>query len=82
MSKKLITRGGLLLTFVAAAVSSSAVPAAAAPTNSSPGACNMLHTSDRGMLGMVGSGAGPGKGQGLSNMMALVISSEAAGCGA
>ena len=80
MSKKRITRIALLLTFAAAAVSSSAVPAAAAPTNSSPGACNMLHTSYNGFLGMVGSGNGPGQGQGLSNMMALVIASEAAGC--
>jgi hypothetical protein len=80
MSKKLITRITLLVTFAAAAVAFSAVPAAATPTNSSPGACNMLHTAYNGYLGMVGSGDGPGKGQGLANMMDLVISSEEAGC--
>jgi hypothetical protein len=79
MSNKVIARVALVLTLATAAGASSAVPAAAAPANSSPGACNMLHTSYQGSLGMLGSGTGPGQGQGLSNMMALVVSSEEAG---
>ena len=48
-------------------------PAAAAPA--SPGACNMLNVSPTGMAGMLKA-----SDQGLSNMMELVIASEAAGC--
>ncbi len=47
----------------------------AAATPTSPGACNMLHTSAQGMDGMFK--ASP---QGLSNMIPLITASEAAGC--
>lgn len=47
--------------------------AAVAPA--SPGACNMLHVSSKGMDGMFKASA-----QGLGNMMTLVIASEESGC--
>jgi hypothetical protein len=73
MSKKLITRISLVVMFAVTAFAFSATPAAATPT--SPGACNMLHTSSNGFAGMLT--ASP---QGLGNMIALVVASEAAGC--
>ena len=73
MSKKLIARMSLVVTFAVTAFAFSATPAAATPTR--PGACNMLHTSSNGMAGMLK--ASP---QGLGNMMALVIASEEGGC--
>jgi hypothetical protein len=50
-----------------------AVPATAAPA--SPGACNMLNVSSKGMDGM-----GKASAQGLDNMMELVAASVAADC--
>jgi hypothetical protein len=73
MSKKLIARMSLVVTFAVTAFAFSATPAAATPT--SPGACNMLHTSSNGFAGMFK--ASP---QGLGNMIALVVASEEAGC--
>jgi hypothetical protein len=70
---------------VGAALASSLVTVALAfPTTSgavaagSPGACNMLNVSRSavGFDGMLQSG----NGQGLANMMELVLASEAAGC--
>jgi hypothetical protein len=69
MSKKLITTMALTFTFA----SLSAGQAAATP--SSPGACNMLHVSAKGMEGMFKA-----SDQGLNNMIELVLASEAAGC--
>jgi hypothetical protein len=72
MSKKALAT--VLLVFVfATAAAISAMAAAATPT--SPGACNMLHTSAQGMDGMFKASE-----RGLGNMIALVIASEAAGC--
>jgi hypothetical protein len=75
MSKKLITTTSLVL-MLAGAAGFSAAPATATP--SSPGACNMLHVSNSavGFAGMLNSG----HGQGLENMIELVLASEAAGC--
>jgi hypothetical protein len=70
MNKKLMSTAALLTLAAAVTVSG---PAAATP--SSPGACNMLHTSAKGMDGMLKASE-----QGLGNMMALVIASEEAGC--
>jgi len=72
MSKNRLAMTVLVFGF-ATASAFSALAAAATPT--SPGACNMLHTSPHGMDGMLK--ASP---QGLGNMMQLVGSSEAAGC--
>jgi hypothetical protein len=72
MNSKLMATMMLVFIFAMAAAIS-AMPAGATPT--SPGACNMLHTSAQGMEGMFK--ASP---QGLSNMISLVIASEAAGC--
>jgi hypothetical protein len=72
MSKKLITTISLVL-MLAGAVAFSAAPAAATP--SSPGACNMLHTSPTGFEGMLKASE-----RGLGNMIALVVASEEAGC--
>lgn len=71
MSKKLITTMVLAFTFAVVA----AVPAAATPSTSSPGACNMLHVSGTGMDGMFKASE-----QGLSNMITLILASEASGC--
>jgi hypothetical protein len=68
MNKKLIA-----LPLVLAAAVTVSGPAGATP--SSPGACNMLHTSAKGYAGMLKA-----SDQGLGNMMALVIASETAGC--
>lgn len=73
MRKKLITTISLVFVLALAAVAFSAAPATATPR--SPGACNMLHTSAKGYEGMQKA-----SGQGLGNMMALVIASEEAGC--
>jgi hypothetical protein len=70
MNKKLMSTAALLTLAAAVTVSG---PAAATP--SSPGACNMLHTSAQGYAGMLKA-----SDRGLANMMALVIASEAAGC--
>ncbi len=72
MNRKLTTTMLLVFIFVMAAAIS-AMPAAAMPT--SPGACNMFHTSAQGMDGMFKASA-----QALSNMIPLVTASEAAGC--
>jgi hypothetical protein len=74
--KKLIATISLALLFAVAIVAFSATPAAAAPA--SPGACNMLHVADSavGFAGMLNSS----HGQGLDNMVDLVLTSEAAGC--
>jgi hypothetical protein len=69
MSKRLITTVSLGLMLAAF----SAAPAAATP--SSPGACNMLHVSDKGFEGMLKASE-----RGLGNMIALVVASEEAGC--
>jgi hypothetical protein len=73
MSKKLITTILLVL-----AVAAAAVPTAlAAPKNAtpaSPGACNMLHTSDAGLEGMMNDR------HVLDIMIPLVIASLDAGC--
>ena len=69
MSRRLMTTIALIFGLVGTA----AHPAAAAP--SSPGACNMLHVSSKGMDGMFKA-----SDQGLANMMELVIASEATGC--
>jgi hypothetical protein len=76
MGKKLIATISLVLTFALAAVAFSAMPAAAAP--SSPGACNMLHVGNSaiGFAGMLNSS----HGQGLDNMVDLVVASEATRC--
>jgi hypothetical protein len=71
MNRKLMATMMLVFIFATAAAIS-AMSAAATP--SSPGACNMLHTSPQGMDGMLKAA------QGLDNMMQLVIASEAAGC--
>jgi hypothetical protein len=71
MNRKLMTTMMLVFIFATAATIS-ATSAAATPT--SPGACNMLHTSPQGMDGMLKAA------QGLDNMMQLIIASEAAGC--
>jgi hypothetical protein len=67
----------LALVFALVAGSSLAVPAVFA---ASPGACNMLNFSPQGAAGMDGSGLGPGQGEGLSNMIDLVVASLGAGC--
>jgi hypothetical protein len=72
MSKKLLATMMLVFIF-ATAPAISAMSAAATPT--SPGACNMLHTSAQGMDGMFKASE-----RGLGNMIPLVIASEAAGC--
>jgi hypothetical protein len=73
MSKKLITPILLVL-----AVAAAAVPTAlAAPNNAtpaSPGACNMLHTSDAGLEGMMNDR------HVFDIMIPLVIASLDAGC--
>jgi hypothetical protein len=72
MNRKLMATMMLICIFaVLAAIS--AMSAAATPT--SPGACNMLHTSAQGMDGMFKASE-----RGLGNMIPLVIASEAAGC--
>jgi hypothetical protein len=73
MNRKPIARISLVVMFAVTAFAFSATPAAATPT--SPGACNMLHTSANGFAGMFK--AAP---QGLGNMIALVIASEEGGC--
>ena len=71
MNGKLMATMMLVFIFaLAAAISAKS----AAATPSSPGACNMLHTSPQGMDGMLKAA------QGLDNMMQLVIAAEAAGC--
>ena len=72
MSRKLMTTIVAIFT-LAATGALTALPAAAAP--SSPGACNMLHVSAKGMDGMFKASE-----QGLRNMMELVVASEASGC--
>jgi hypothetical protein len=69
MSKKLIATMVLVFTFATV----SAGQAAATP--SSPGACNMLHVSARGMDGMFKASE-----RGLDNMINLILASEAADC--
>jgi hypothetical protein len=72
MNRKLMAT--MMLIFIFAVVAAiSAISAAATPT--SPGACNMLHTSAQGMDGMFKA-----SDRGLGNMIPLVIASEAAGC--
>jgi hypothetical protein len=72
MNRKLMATMMLIFIFTVV-VGISAMSAAATPT--SPGACNMLHTSATGMDGMFKASE-----RGLGNMIALVIASEAAGC--
>lgn len=69
-------RKTIALAFAVALAAFAAMPAVAAPA--SPGACNMLHVKNSavGLAGMLNSG----HGQGLENMMELVIASEEAGC--
>ena len=78
MSKRRIARVTMALTIALAAVVSSAAAVAAAPA--SPGACNMLNFNPHGAAGMDGSGLGPGQGEGLQNMIDLVVASLGAGC--
>jgi hypothetical protein len=71
MNKKLLTMPVLAL-----ALTATGFAGQAAATPDSPGACNMMNVSSKGMDGMLK--ASP---QGLGNMMALVIASEErAGC--
>ena len=63
--------GGLMSLLIAAFAF--APVAAASTANSSPGACNMLHTAAAGDAGM-------GQSNGFNNMFTLVISSFGAGC--
>ena len=72
MNRKLMTTMMLIFIFAMTAAIS-AMSAAATPT--SPGACNMLHTSAQGMDGMFNASE-----RGLGNMMQLDIASETAGC--
>ncbi len=72
MNRKLMTTMMLIFIFAMTAAIS-AMSAAATPT--SPGACNMLHTSAQGMDGMFKASE-----RGLGNMMQLDIASETAGC--
>jgi hypothetical protein len=71
MSRKLMPAIVLILGLAG----TTALPVAAAPA--SPGACNMLNVSAKGMDGM-----GKASTQGLDNMMELVAASVAAGCSA
>jgi hypothetical protein len=75
MSKQRITKTLLAFVLAATGVATSAAPAVAAPANSSPGACNMLHTNPTGFAGMLKASE-----RGLGNMIALVVASEEAGC--
>jgi hypothetical protein len=74
--KKLIATISIALLCAVPIGAFSATPAAAAPA--SPGACNMVHVADSalGFAGMLNSS----HGQGLENMVDLVLTSEAAGC--
>jgi hypothetical protein len=76
MRKKTILRSVLASTFATAALAFPATSGAVAA--GSPGACNMLNVSRSavGFDGMLQSG----NGQGLENMIELVLASEAAGC--
>jgi hypothetical protein len=76
MRKKAIVRAVLASSFATVALAFPATSGAVAA--GSPGACNMLNVSRSavGFDGMLQSG----NGQGLANMMALVIASEEAGC--
>jgi hypothetical protein len=69
MSRKLMTT----IVLAVGLAGTTALPGAAAPA--SPGACNMLNVSTKGMDGMLKA-----SDQGLGNMMELVLASEAAGC--
>ena len=60
---------------LAVAVAGLSAAPAAAVAQASPGACNMLNVSPKGMDGMLKASE-----QGLGNMMALVIASEESGC--
>jgi hypothetical protein len=75
MSKKLIRTISLVFTLAAASAAYTAAPAGAV-AGASPGACNMLNVfnSPSGFDGMLQSGSGTG--QGLANMIALVVASE------
>ena len=76
MNRRVIARAVLISSLAAAAL---ALPTAAgAVAAASPGACNMLNVSrsEVGFEGMLQSG----HGQGLANMIELVLASEAAGC--
>jgi hypothetical protein len=76
MTKKAIARAMFALSFAAATLAFPATSGAVAA--GSPGACNMLNVtrSAVGFDGMLQSG----HGQGLENMIELVLASEAAGC--
>ena len=74
MNKRPMKMMALGFTLAATLAAISAAPiAAAAPA--SPGACNMLHVSSKGMDGMMKASA-----PGLGNMMTLVTASEESGC--
>jgi hypothetical protein len=75
MNKHSITKILLAVALAATGVVASAAPAVAAPANSSPGACNMFHTSPTGYAGMLKASE-----LGLGNMDALLDASEEAGC--
>jgi hypothetical protein len=53
MSKKLITTISLVLALATAAAAPTALAEPNNATPASPGACNMLHTSDTGLNGMM-----------------------------
>jgi hypothetical protein len=76
MRKRMVTRVVLASSFAAGALAFPATSAAVA--GESPGACNMLNVSRSavGFDGMLNSG----NGEGLENMIELVLASEAAGC--
>jgi hypothetical protein len=78
MRKRLVAAISLAFLVAPTAVALSASAAAAWP--GSPGACNMLNVgrSAVGFDGMLKSGSGTG--QGLANMIDLVVASEEAGC--
>jgi hypothetical protein len=73
MSKKLITAALLVFALATPGVAS-AVGDANNRTPASPGACNMLHTNEQGLIGMMNDR------HVADIMIPLVIASEVAGC--
>jgi hypothetical protein len=73
MSKKLITTTSVVFALAAAGGASTAF-AANNTTPASPGACNMLHTSDTGLTGMMNDP------HVFDIMIPLVVASLDAGC--
>jgi hypothetical protein len=74
MSKKLFTTISLVVTLATLGVTSTAIAGPNNATPASPGACNMLHTSDTGLNGMMNDR------QVYDIMIPLVEASFGAGC--